>query len=187
MVLEDATIVDLYWSRNENAIYESNIKYGKYCYAIANNILTDNEDSEECVNDTWLGAWNSMPPNRPDKLKHFFGKLTRWLSLNRLRDNGRVKRGSGELKVALEELEDTLDSNADVEHKIELYELSEHINSFLESIDEMKREVFLARYWYMASISEICRSFGFSESKVKNMLMRTRKELLKKLKEDGLC
>lgn len=185
--MEDSEIVDLYWSRNENAVFESNKKYGKYCYTIASNILIDHEDAEECVNDTWFNAWKSMPPNRPDVLKHYFGKLTRWLSLNRLRDNGRIKRGSGELALALNELEDTLDSNANIEHEIELKELSEHITSFLGSIGEIKREVFLARYWYMASIPEICRSFGFSESKVKNMLMRTRNELAKKLKEDGLC
>lgn len=185
--MDDSEIIELYWNRKENAVSESSKKYGKYCFTIAHNILIDYEDSEECVNDTWLAAWNSIPPNRPDSLKHYLGKMTRWLSLNRLRDNGRIKRGGGELTAALEELEDTLDRKTNIEHEVELKELSAHINAFLESADKAKREVFLARYWYMASISEICRAFGFSESKVKNMLMRTRNELLKKLREDGLC
>ena len=185
--MQDSQIIDLYWQRNEAAISESSAKYGNYCYVIANNILADNEDSEECVNDTWLRAWNSIPPDRPNILKHYLGRLTRWISLNRLRYNDTIKRGGKALTLALDELSDTFDRRADVETKIELKELSQCINAYLKSIDNTKREVFLARYWYMASISEICRCFGFSESKVKNMLMRTRKDLLKKLKEDGLC
>lgn len=185
--MEDKEIVDLYWQRSEDAIPETAAKYGSYCRIIAYNILTDHEDTEECINDTWLGAWNSMPENRPARLAPYLAKLTRWIALARLRDRNCLKRGGGETSLALEELSEYLDSGLDTQKQVEQRELAEAIRCFLAGLDEQKRHVFLARYWFMASVEEIGEKFGFSQSKVKSMLMRTRRALRDHLKEEELC
>ncbi len=182
--MEDKEIVNLYWQRDEEAIPATAAKYGSYCRIIAYNFLGSAEDAEECVNDTWLGAWNSMPANRPARLAPYLAKLTRWLSLGRLRDSRRLKRGGGETSLALEELSEVLDSGMDVQLQIERRELAAAIRRFLAGLDEDKRQVFLARYWFMAPVKEIARRFGFSESKVKSMLSRTCRELREKLEEE---
>lgn len=185
--MDDAKIVELYWARSEQAISETELKYGRYCRAISFNILADAADAEECVNDAYLSAWNSMPSNRPSLLAPYLGKLTRWLSLNRLRDGDCLKRGGGEVSLALEELAETLDSGADTEKELELRELNRALRRLLEGLKKEERDVFLSRYWYVAPIAEIAEKSGFSESKVKSMLHRTRKKLLAQLKEEGLC
>lgn len=185
--MNDSQIVDLYWQRNEQAIAETADKYGNYCFKIAYNILTDTEDSEECVNDTWHCAWNSMPENRPSKLAPYLAKLTRWLSLKRLRERNTLKRSGNETSVALEELSESLDSGEDVQDQIDLTELCNAIELFLDSIDEQSRNVFIARYWFMLPVTQIAKKFNFSESKVKTMLMRTRIRLKTYLEEEGLC
>ena len=185
--MNDAKIVELYWSRSEEAIEETQMKYGKYCQTISYNILGNTSDAEECVNDTYLKAWNTMPSNKPKRLAPYLGKLTRWLSLNRLRDQDCLKRGNGELPLVLDELAETLDSGVDTEKEIELRELNREIRRLLKELDKEERDVFLCRYWYIASIAEIAEKSGFTESKVKTMLHRTRKKLLKQLQEEGLC
>ena len=185
--MEDRKIVDLYWQRDENAIPETAARFGGYCRTIAYNILSDAEDAEECLNDTWLGAWNTMPTNRPKKLAPYLGKLTRWISLTRLREKTSLKRGGGETELVLDELTEAVDSGADVEKAVELKELNAALRRFLKTLGETERQVFLARYWFIASIAEIAEKFGFSESKVTSMLHRTRKKLLAYLKEEGLC
>lgn len=185
--MEDAKIVELYWSRSEEAISETESKYGKYCRKISFNILADTSDAEECVNDTYLRAWNSMPSNRPSRLAPYLGKLTRWLSLNRLRDQDCLKRGGGELPLVLDELSETLDSGFNTEKELEIRELNREIRRLLDKLKKEERDVFLGRYWYFASINEIAEKSGFTESKVKTMLHRTRKKLLKQLQEEGLC
>ena len=185
--MDDAKIVELYWSRSEQAIEETELKYGKYCRTISYNILADIADSEECVNDTYLKAWNSMPSNRPSRLAPYLGKLTRWLSLNRLRDQNSLKRGDGELPLVLDELAETLDSGFDTEKELEIKELNREIRHLLSKLQKEERDIFLSRYWYMASITEVAEKSGFTESKVKTMLHRTRQKLLKQLKEEGLC
>ncbi|MBO5496688.1 MAG: sigma-70 family RNA polymerase sigma factor [Oscillospiraceae bacterium] len=185
--MEDRKIVDLYWQRDENAIPETAAKFGGYCRTIAYNILSDAEDAEECLNDTWLRAWNTMPTNRPAKLAPYLGKLSRWISLTRLREKTSLKRGGGETELVLDELAEAVDSGADVEKAVELKELNAALRRFLKSLGETERQVFLARYWFIASIAEIAEKFGFSESKVTSMLHRTRKKLLAYLKEEGLC
>ena len=185
--MDDAKIVDLYWSRSEQAIKETELKYGKYCRKISCNILADTADAEECVNDTYLKAWNSMPTNRPSRLAPYLGKLTRWLSLNRLRDQNSLKRGNGELPLVLDELAETLDSGFDTEKELEIKELNRAIRHMLDGLEKVERDVFLSRYWYAASIKEIAERFDFSESKVKTMLYRTRNKLLRQLQEEGLC
>ena len=185
--MEDRKIVDLYWQRDENAIPETAAKFGGYCRTIAYNILSDAEDAEECLNDTWLRAWNTMPTNRPSRLAPYLGKLSRWISLTRLREKTSLKRGGGETELVLDELAEAVDSGADVEKAVELKELNAALRRFLKSLGETERQVFLARYWFIASIAEIAEKFGFSESKVTSMLHRTRKKLLAYLKEEGLC
>lgn len=185
--MEDAMIVDLYWQRSEEAVPETIRKYGKYCSVIARNILYDPEDAEECVNDTWLGAWNSMPNHRPAHLAPYLAKLTRWLSLNRLDALHRLKRGAGESGLALEELSEQLDSGTNIEKELDRKTLCAAVNRFLAELDKTERQVFLARYWYFFSVKEIAGRFGYTQSKVKSMLLRTRRKLQKSLKEEGLC
>ena len=185
--MEDAKIVELYWQRSEDALPRTIEKYGAYCRAVAVNILENREDAEECVNDTWLGAWNSMPQNRPQHLAPYLARLTRWLSLNRLDERRRLRRGGGEAALALEELSEVLDSRSDTEKTLEQKELCRAIDRFLGTLKTEPRRVFLARYWYMLPVGAIAARLGFSESKVKSMLLRTRRALLKALKEEGLC
>lgn len=183
--MEDSSIVDLYWARSVHAITETASKYGKYCYAIANNILHNVEDAEESVNDTYLGAWNSMPSNRPSILRTYLGKITRRISLKKWRDRNRDKRGGGEVALALDELEECVPSNTSVEEEVIVAELSEMLNRFVAKLPETERQVFLSRYWYLESIKQISRDFNFSNSKVKSMLHRTREKLHSYLRQEG--
>ena len=182
--MEDNKIIALYLERNENAIAETNKKYRKYCYSIAHNILHDSEDSEEAVNDTYLGAWNSIPPNVPDVLQTFLGRITRNISLKKIRARNTQKRGNGEYFLVLDEISEFIPSEHDTENDVEVKELAQFINTFLRSLPETERKVFVCRYWYFDSIAEISKQFGFSESKVKSMLFRTRKKLFFKLETE---
>lgn len=184
--MEDNRIVDLYWARNESAITETASKYGKYCYAIAYNILCDQEDADESVNDTYLGAWNAMPPHRPSILRSFLGKITRRVSLKKWRDNHRDKRGGGEVSLALDELSECVPSNVMVEDEIMAAELSKALNRFIANLPATERQVFLCRYWYLDTIAQISADFGFSTSQVKSMLHRTRAKLFSHLKKEGV-
>jgi len=184
--MDDKSILDLYWQRSENAIAETASKYGAYCYSIAYNILSSREDSEESVNDTYLAAWNSMPPKRPTVLSAFLGKITRYISLDRWKQRSRLKRGGGELPLCLEELEGCLSGEESPEDKLLRRETAASINRFLDSLPETERKVFLCRYWYFDSTAEIASRFGFSESKVLSMLHRTRGKLSRHLTKEGL-
>lgn len=183
--MEDERIVDLYWARSESAIAETTVKYGGYCYTIAYNILYDREDADESVNDTWLRAWNSMPPHRPAILATFLGKITRRLSLNRWRDRNALKRGGGEMPLVLEELENCIPSGSSVEQELEMKELTRLIDNFLDELSETERNVFVRRYWNLDPIKQISDAFGFSESKTKTMLWRTREKLAVRLAKEG--
>ena len=183
--MEDNRIVDLYWSRSENAISETMTKYGKYCYSIAFNILSNEEDAKESVNDTYMSAWNSMPPHRPTVLSTFLGKITRRLSIDKWRTKNAGKRGGGEVALALDELSDCVPARNNVELEVETAELATIINDFLRTIPLVERRVFICRYWYLDPIPSICQQFGFTDSKIKSMLYRTRKKLLIYLKKEG--
>lgn len=182
--MEDARIVDLYWARSENAITETSAKYGKYCYAIAYNVLANHEDADESVNDTYLDAWNNMPPHRPSILSTFLGKITRRISIDKWRSRTAEKRGGGEIVLALDELSDCIPSNHDVEEEIVAAELAKVIDNFIMSLPPMDRRVFICRYWYLDPISAIAQQFGFSESKVKMILHRQRHRLLSHLERN---
>ena len=184
--MNDSQIVALYWARDEAALSESAVKYGAYCRTIAWNILHSDEDSDETVNDTWLGAWNAMPPHRPSVLSTFLGKITRRLSLKRWRSNEAQKRGGGETALALDELMDCIPNGKSIDERLAAEELARVIDSFLASLPAAERQVFVRRYWYMAPISEICKQYGYSKSKTESMLYRTRKKLLMKLTAEGV-
>lgn len=184
--MEDGEIVALYWQRSEQAIAETQCKYGGYCYSIAKNILWSAEDSEETVSDTYIGAWNAMPPSRPEQLRTFLGKITRRLALKKLRTQTAEKRGGGETQLVLDELEGCVPAGADVEMQVELRELVRRIDAFLQTLSREERRVFLCRYWYFDSITEIAERFGFGQSKVKMMLLRTRGKLLTQLEREEM-
>ena len=184
--MEDKLIVELYWQRDESAISESERKYGRYCFSIADGILRNDEDSEECVNDTFLGAWNAMPPHKPEILATFLGKITRRLSLKKWRGKTADKRGGGNTQLSLDELEDCIPSGQSIDEKIEATELTEILNDFLKTLSTDERRVFVRRYWFFDGISEISSKYGFGESKVKMMLKRTRDKLLLRLQKEDV-
>lgn len=184
--MDDKQIVELYWQRNESAIDETASKYGPYCHSIAYNILDNDADAEESVNDTYLDAWNSMPPHCPSILATFLGKITRRISIDRWRKRSAEKRGGGQITVVLDELEECLTDGKSVEQEVEAKILSEVINSFVKSLPDTEQRVFLCRYWYMDSVETIAKEFGFSQSKVKSMLYRTREKLRARLIKEGL-
>lgn len=184
--MEDAQIVALYFDRNESAIEETAKKYGKYCFSIAYNILASRGDAEETVNDTYLASWRAIPPHRPQKLNTFLGKITRRLALMKWRTGSAQKRGGGEVTLALEELGECLSSGDTPERMIELKDLSYHLNSFIKGLPEAEQQVFVSRYWYLNPVKTIAIEYGFSESKVKSMLSRTRKKLQIYLQKEGI-
>ncbi len=184
--MDDKNILKLYWSRSEQAIAETDRKYGHYCYQIAFNILGSREEAEERVSDTYLAAWNHIPPEYPHILSAYLGKITRNLSLKRWRDMRAEKRGGGQTNLALEELNQCLSDGNTTEAQIERKILADAINRFLDSLKEEEREVFLCRYWYLQSIDEISEQFAYSASKITSMLFRIRKRLRKALEKEDL-
>ena len=183
--MDDKQIVNLYFARSEQAIAETARKYGKYCSSIAQNILGNIPDTEETVNDTYIGAWNSIPPHQPAMLSTYLGKITRRLALKRWAANRTLKRGGGEVSLALEELAGCIPSDFDVESRIEMAELTQILNKLVRNLPQPERNVFLCRYWYLYSIEAIARQQDFSQSKVKSMLSRTRKKLYTHLQKEG--
>ncbi|MBQ9116369.1 MAG: sigma-70 family RNA polymerase sigma factor [Clostridia bacterium] len=169
--MEDEKIVALYWERDENAIRETETKYGRYCYSIAYNILHSPEDSEECVNDTWNGAWNAMPPEKPSRLQSFLARITRNIAIDRYRYDNAQKRGA-EVESAIEEYWECIpNGEASIEDEALL---SMAINDFLASLNKRSRMIFMRRYWYSMSVKEIAKGMCLSESHVSVILHRTR-------------
>jgi len=182
--MNDQEIIALYWAKQERAISATAEKYGSYCHTIAYNILYDHFDAEECVNDTYLGAWNSIPPQRPNRLTAFLGRITRNLALNRYKHNKAVKRGGGQVEIALSELENCIPDIKGVEQIVEEALLVSVINRFLYAQAKTKRNIFVLRYWYLYSIRDIADMYGERESKVKAILFRMRNELKKILEKE---
>lgn len=185
--MEDSEIVDLYWQRSDRAIRETEQKYGRYCHRIAYNICANNEDAEECVNDTWLRAWNAMPTQRPKLLSGFLGAITRNLALDHYRSKRSRKRGGGEIPLALEELGDCLSSPSDPERALEARELEQAISRFVDGLPETEQLIFLSRYWFLAPVAEIAARLGCTQGKVKTSLFRLRQKLRLYLQEENLC
>lgn len=184
--MKDHEIIDLYWERKEAAITASTDKYGNYCHSIAYNILHNNEDAEECVNDTWIGAWKSMPPQRPKRLSTYLGKITRNISLNRFKQYNAEKRGLGQTELVLSELEECVPDETSVEQIVDELILVKSINDFLYNQPEQKRNIFIRRYWYLFSIKDIAVTYDMSESKVASLLFRLRKDLKSHLEKEGV-
>lgn len=185
--MDDSRIIALYFQRSEDAVAQTDAKYGSYCFSIAHSILLNQEDAKEAVNDTWLGAWNAIPPHRPNSLAAFLGKITRRISINRFLAARTAKRGGGEPELALAELSECIPSPMDVEREVEAKALTEILNRFLRELPDTERRVFVRRYWYISSVEEIAKQFGFSQSKVKSMLFRTRNKLRTILEKEGIC
>lgn len=183
--MDDNSIIQLYWDRNDQAIRVTSEKYGRYCKAIAKNILNNEEDAEECVNDTYLNAWNAMPTCWPKQLSTFLGKITRNLSFNRYKHSHAEKRGGGEIMLVLDELADCVSDADDVEQMIDRRELEKAINLFLRGLPREKRDIFVRRYWYADSVSDIASSYGMLQGTVSKTLERTRKQLKSHLMERG--
>ena len=184
--MEDNKIIELYLQRQETAIEETAKKYQKYCHSIAYNILFDKNDADEVVNDTYLGAWNSIPPHKPTILSTFLGKITRRISIKKWGEKTAQKRGGGEIPLVLGELSECIPDLNSVEKELENKYLSELINKFLLTLPKTERKIFICRYWYLDSILSISNQFGFSESKIKSMLYRTRKKMKIFLEKEGV-
>ena len=183
--MEDERIVALYWERSEDAIRQTQSKYDNYCMGIAGRILSNHEDARECVNDTYLAAWDAIPPQRPAVLSTFLGKLTRRISIDRWRALTAEKRGGSAVTVALEELEACIPGGADPVKEVEAKELAKAISGFLRTLPYIQRKVFLMRYYEMADLTQIQEYFQISSSKAKSMLHRSRKKLKAYLQEEG--
>ncbi|MDO5400384.1 MAG: sigma-70 family RNA polymerase sigma factor [Eubacteriales bacterium] len=184
--MDDTGILDLYFNRSESAITETASKYGGYCYAIAYNILTNNEDAEETVSDTYLAAWNAIPPQRPAILAAFLGRITRHISIDRWRRDHAAKRAGSQFALALEELGDCADGRPGIEEAYTRKEQCRCMNRLLDSLPETERSIFLCRYWYLDPISDIAARFGFTDTKVASMLKRTRQKLRMEFAKEGL-
>ena len=182
--MTDKMIVDLYLSRNEDAISQTQKSYGRYLYSIANSILCSARDSEECVNDTYVKAWNSIPPTVPMSLSAFLGRLTRNISLNRyIKDRAQKRREN--IELIFDEIADIIPDSSSAEVSDDIA-LRDALNSFLASLSERDRIIFVKRYWYMGSVKDIARDMSISQSNVKVILMRTRNSLQKHLKKEGI-
>ena len=182
--MEDSRIVELYWQKNADAISETAGKYGSYCFAIAENILHNTEDSEECVNDTWLHAWNAIPPQRPNALRMFLAKITRNLAFNRFNARNAEKRGGGEIALVLDELGECL-GGADTEAAYEAKELRQCIRRFIRALPERDGNVMARRYFFAEPVADIAKRYGLNENHVMVILSRTRKKLKAHLLKEG--
>ena len=184
--MEDDQIVDLYWERSEEAISQTARRFGPYCLQIAKNILWDPQDSEECVNDTYLRAWDAIPPQRPNRLRAYLGRITRNLAISRLEERQAQKRGGGEFEHSLDELMPCIPDADGLEQALAINRLTQGINRFLETQTKQARSMFVCRYFYCDSIAAIARQFHFSESKVKSSLFRTRNSLRQFLEKEEI-
>ena len=183
--MEDSQIVALYWQRSPDAIKETENKYGAYCFSIANNILHSKEDAEECVNDTWLKTWNAIPPQRPNKLQLFLAKITRNVSFNRYKAKAAEKRGGGEMPIVLDELAECVAGDTTVEQTYAAKELERRIGAFVRALPERDGNVFVRRYFFTESVSQIAKLYGLTENHVMVILSRTRKKLKTQLIKEG--
>jgi len=183
--MEDNEIIALYWSRSESAIERTDEKYGGYCRKIAYNILENREDTEECTNDTYFKVWKTIPPQKPDLFRAFLGKVARNTALTRYERNHAEKRGSGEMEILLEELDECIPSEKGVEKECEAEELSEAITKFLSQQTEQARNLFIWRDWDAEKIGAICQRYGISESQCKSTLYRLRGKLKSYLEKEG--
>lgn len=184
--MDDKEIIDLFFGRDEKALEYTAQKYDSYCYAVAQKILGSEEDAKECVNDVLLAAWDTIPPNRPEKLSLYLGKIAKNISVNKLRAINAKKRGADMIKVCLDELVEVVPSSDDPTALLETEELSRAIERGLKTLSATNRRIFISRYYYLESIGEIASRLGMNENQVKLRLSRTREKLRKYLRKEGL-
>ena len=184
-LVDDKGIIELYEMRDERAIRQTADKYGRYCFGVAKNILPSEQDCEECVNDTYVRVWNSIPPKKPSNFRLFLARITRNLAIDRVKRDVAMKRGGGEFALALEEIGDIASDDDTVEKDIEYSVLVRRINEFLRSISERDCNVFVSRYFYIESISTISRKYSLSEANVHKILSRVRVGLKEYLRAEG--
>ena len=184
--MDDSRIIDLFFDRNEKALEYTAEKYDSYCYTVAHAILDNDEDAKECVNDTLLAAWESIPPNRPAKLSSYLGRITKNLSVSKLRNINAKKRGADMIRVCLDELSEVVPSADDPVKLLENEELTTAIESGLKTLSKTNRRIFISRYYYLESIGEIAARFGMNQNQVKLRLLRSREKLKKHLRKEGL-
>ncbi|MDR0197783.1 MAG: sigma-70 family RNA polymerase sigma factor [Oscillospiraceae bacterium] len=178
--MDDSEIIELFRRRSEDALTECGNRFGTYCRTIANNILGNVSDADECVNETWFKAWNAIPPAKPERLKAFLGKITRNIALDRYESARAKKRGGGMVEIALEELADIPAPESDEG------EITAVINAFLRSEPAENADIFVKRYWYLRSVKAIAAEYGYNENKVTSLLLRMRGRLKQKLESEGL-
>lgn len=183
--MEDETILDLYFARNEQAVLETDRKYGRYCYTLANSILNNAQDAEETVSDTYLKVWETIPPKRPNIFKMFLAKITRNLAFSRWRKYTAEKRGGGELELVLGELESCLAAPGSVEDRMNVQELAKTIRSFLDTLPAREQDIFLRRYFFVEESAVIARRYGMKPATVLRTLSRTREKLRNYLTQEG--
>lgn len=183
----DDEVVALYWQRDQTAIDKTEKNYGSYLMAIVGRILPSREDREEVVNDTYLRAWNSIPPHRPRQLSTYLGKIARQLSIDRLRKQGSLKRGGTEYALSLTELEECVSGGDVTAEQADLKQVGAVISEWLYTQPVEKRNIFVRRYYFLEPIGKLAKDFGMSEEKVKSLLFRCRKSLKKALDEEGCC
>ena len=183
--MQDRKIVDLYWERNEDAIRQTEQKYGTYLSKVAYNILDDYEDSKECVNDTYLAAWNSMPTNRPRVLSTYLGKIARQISIDVFRKKHAEKRYASEYAISLDELGDIISGGITLEQTVNAKLLDAAIDRFIRALPDGDQRAFVGRYYFFDSLRDIAAYCGMTESKVKNVLYRTRQKLKAHLVKEG--
>ena len=183
--MEDKQIVELYWARQENAISETDKKYGRYCYYIANGILCSDEDSKEVVNDTYLKLWNTIPTKRPEALKPYVGMISSQTALDRYEARGAAKRGSGQIPAVLDELAECIPDSSTCDDIGDNIALSDAMNRFIASLPKKTRNIFLKRYFYLVSVTDVAKEYSMSESSVGMLMLRTRKKLKHFLQKEG--
>lgn len=183
--MDDQKILDLFFARKEQAIEETDRKYGGYCFSLANSILQNQQDAEETVSDTYMKAWNSIPPKRPDFFKMFLAKITRNLAFSRWRQYSAEKRGGGEMCVVLDELEECIPDHSNVEDHLNTKELLKAIRSFLDTLPGREQDIFLRRYFFVEESSVIAERYGMKPATVLRTLSRTRKKLKTYLTQEG--
>ena len=184
-VMDDKKIIELYFKRDERAVIETEDKYGGYCFAIANNILANTQDSEECVNDTWSRAWNSIPPENPNCFKLFLARITRNLALDKIKVKTRQKRGGGESALIFDEISELISDGETVEKELERKEFMNTVNRFLRNIPQRERGIFISRYFFGESIEVISKKYRITKSNTEKLLSRTRIKLRELLKKEG--
>ena len=184
--LSDSEIISLFFDRNEKAIAAVSQKYGGYCNTVIRNILENHQDAEECLNDTWMKAWESIPPEKPRNLGGFLVRLAKNICLNRYALSHAKKRGSGEVSLVIDELSECIADKNDVEKTFEQKLITNTINEFLRSLPPEKRDIFVLRYWYCLPVAELARKMGISRSSAAVSLTRTRRSLTAYLKKKEL-